>query len=688
MTEQVPHTPIAMHYTCAGHAHNQDVGQANFLVAVIWLVFALFSAAANAATISSGYSGMWYGPARSGEGLQLEILSSDVALVEWYTYDSQGKQRWIQGVGNIAGDTIQFPQVYTTQGGKFGPAFNPDDVKVNVVGNLSLTFGDCNTGTFKYTAFGQSQTLPIQRLTQTMGAGCAPINGVPGEPIMAYAGQSGSWYNPSRSGEGFDLQWLDNGAVLVTWYTYDASGNQVWLLGVGSQQNDSIVFDQMAITHGPKFGAAYDKAALQQDDWGSLTLTLDCNGGTAHYASKQTAFGSGDLTLMRLTHLQQPACPYVQPKFSDLYDITWEEIPIATGTTQDPLYFIGQSIANDGTVVGSGRGGVIESEQGGLALWHPDTQTWESMPPRQLASTPVFISPDGSTIIATDQLEILPEPTNILIWQRATNWQPLIGDALTLSIANGVSRNFQHIVGYGHNMSETSQAWIRTIDGAQQILPMSEPDTVGYPFAVSNDANTVIGIALRFTIPEWPQKVAVLWHAGGPSTVLHSPAGEELGVAAVCDIDCNIVFGEGLYDYDPSHPHPGEAWYLKNDGTFGYLGTLADALISGRSYAVSDATSDGSLVIGSYGVAPPTITYPATIVTRAFIWTQATGIVSVRSLASELGIGSDDWDVFNAIRLSPDGTKILLSGLKRLDLHPNGDSRAVVLHLRPKERAN
>ena len=60
------------------------------------LLLALMSSVAGAATISSGYSGMWYDPARSGEGLQLEILSPDAALVEWFTYDAE------TGSGNIS----------------------------------------------------------------------------------------------------------------------------------------------------------------------------------------------------------------------------------------------------------------------------------------------------------------------------------------------------------------------------------------------------------------------------------------------------------------------------------------------------------------------------------------------------------------------------------------------------------
>jgi hypothetical protein len=113
------------------------------------------------------------------------------------------------------------------------------------------------------------------------------------------------------------------------------------------------------------------------------------------------------------------------------------------------------------------------------------------------------------------------------------------------------------------------------------------------------------------------------------------------------------------------------------------MGALADSI----GYGVTRATPDGSIAIGVYQAYAPD-NYPALTVTRAFIWTEATGIVSVRSLVSELGIGDDDWDEILRVRIAPDGTKILLAGLKRLDKHPLGDNRAVVLRLTPKANAN
>jgi hypothetical protein len=628
------------------------------------------------AAIGPGFSGMWYDPARSGEGLQLEVLDSNTAIVYWFTYDEQGKQRWFGGIGQIAhtsaGDSIQFPEMYVTHGGKFGPSFNPGDVQFQTVGNASVSFTDCNTGTFRYSAFGQSQTLPMQRLTQTMGAGCTSINGVPGQPVMPYAGQSGNWYDVAHSGEGFDLEWMADNQAVVSWYTYDTSGKQVWVMGVGTRQDDAIVFDNLFTTSGPHFGVGFDTSRYQEKAWGSLTLRLDCNQGTAHYASTQPGFGSGDFTLTRLTTLQKPACPYVKPRLSDLYDITWDELPIEPGTAQQPNFISAESIANDGTVAG---------RRGNLVLWHPDTRTWEDIDvSRELAAAPVEISPDGSAVIANEDFGL---STHAVIWQRLEGWRFLPGDNLAQSVYGAVSQNFQYVVGTGEDSNGDYPSWLLRIGGGQQLAPQTDSVSLLTPFAVADTGSTVVGVTLRFP-NNFPEMVAVRWDTTGTPSIMHNPSGEELAVASRCDANCSIVFGAGLYDYNPEHVHPGEAWLLKSDGTFEYLGALADAVVSARSYAVSDATPDGSLVVGAYQTAPPSQNYPAAYVSRAFIWTETTGIISVRSLVNDLGIGDDDWDEMSAVRISKDGSKLLLAGLRRLDLSPLGYSRAVVLHLTPK----
>ena len=119
---------------------------------------------------------------------------------------------------------------------------------------------------------------------------------------------------------------------------------------------------------------------------------------------------------------------------------------------------------------------------------------------------------------------------------------------------------------------------------------------------------------------------------------------------------------------------------------FGYFGALPDVAVTAPSYVVSDAIPDGSLAVGWYDVFRDIAHPEAGTGSRAFIWTQATGIVSVRSLVDAIGIGDDDWSEVTNARISSDGRYILLGGIHAVD--PFGvaleHSRAVVLQLVPK----
>jgi hypothetical protein len=45
---------------------------------------------------------------------------------------------------------------------------------------------------------------------------------------------SGQWWNPARDGEGFYVEVIDTGGnlqIAVAMYSYDESGNQLWLVG-------------------------------------------------------------------------------------------------------------------------------------------------------------------------------------------------------------------------------------------------------------------------------------------------------------------------------------------------------------------------------------------------------------------------------------------------------------------------
>jgi len=101
---------------------------------------------------------------------------------------------------------------------------------------------------------------------------------VPVEDEIVAEELPGTYFNPSRDGEGCQLT-LERDQVnfILTCYFYD-NGKQFWLIGVGQLANGQIVFDEMTVTSGAQFGNAFDANDVVRTNWGSATMTWgDCN---------------------------------------------------------------------------------------------------------------------------------------------------------------------------------------------------------------------------------------------------------------------------------------------------------------------------------------------------------------------------------------------------------------------------
>lgn len=291
--------------------------------AAVRLLAVLLAACAGAVAAATPpgpqHSGHWYTPGRSGEGWMLEILSPQQALLYWFTYDDAGRQRWLTSVGRIDAGGIDFDPVVLTTGGRFGPGFDPGQIVHQAVGRARVAFADCQTGSLSFDVFGQQMTLPWQRITSAMGLPC------PGDAPPApdgRAGQSGSWFDPARSGEGWSLQWLPDGRALMVWYSFDPDGAPYWMLGTGERDADGVlVFPQVYATRGGRFGAGFDEDAVQRFEWGELRFDFDCDGGRAGYVPVLAAFPAGDMALASLTRLAGTTCEL--PPRLDLERATW-----------------------------------------------------------------------------------------------------------------------------------------------------------------------------------------------------------------------------------------------------------------------------------------------------------------------------------------------------------------------------
>lgn len=132
-------------------------------------------------------------------------------------------------------------------------------------------------------------------------------------PFVAGTGITGSWYSAERDGEGFQIEILDGDRALVTWFTYDDSGRQMWLIGTGLVDGDSINVLNLIVTSGAVFGPDFDPESVVRSTWGSLSFQfLSCNAATVHYAGPEK-YGSGNVNLIRLTGLRGAPCDQGRP---------------------------------------------------------------------------------------------------------------------------------------------------------------------------------------------------------------------------------------------------------------------------------------------------------------------------------------------------------------------------------------
>jgi hypothetical protein len=615
-------------------------------------ILAAPSAAIASLSVDPGYTGMWYDPARNGEGLVVEVIDPQRAVVFWFTYDESGGQRWLHGLGRIevgaTGTTIDLPELITTHGGRFDDAFDPQAVVREVVGSAELRFTDCDNGTWHYQAFGQQQAIDVVRLSQTMGATCGSPHGRPGDEIAAHAGQSGSWYQPSRNGEGFQLQWSDKGEALLTWYAYSNDGSPLWLIGVGQIAGGDIEFPVLYIASGARFGQAFDPDYVQLESWGRLRLTLGCDSGVAEFSSHLHGFGSGTREVVRLTHAVPFDCPWIRPRLTDLYSITFTKLR-SDGPVGTPERGVeARTLVDDGAVFGTAL--TSDGSGGRLLRWTPDPGEWELLSDVRVATDfPPFARARDRVVVNNIALAG-EEARTVFEWTEAEGLQPLQGMHLYRSGATAASRTNEVLAGRGLLApgSSTIAPWTWTELGGQASLPWLSQPPSPVIFGIADDARVAIGAAVR-SVGGLSVAAAVRW-VDGEREFLYDEAGLELGFANTCSADCRTVFGTPSVLLPLDHPRRNHAWYRLRDGRVGYLNDPGSIVTRYEPAAVS---ADGTLLGGRFSEAGSS---------RAFLWTQGTGIVDVEALLSEIG-SPIDWQGGSAIgSITADGRAILVVG--------------------------
>ncbi len=217
----------------------------------------------------------------SGWGINF-AHQGDVIFATWFTYDAAGKAWWLTMTATKTAEGVYSGLIYKTTGAPFS-AFVPPATATQV-GTGTLTFSSATTGTFAYVVNGIAQTKSI--VTQVFGPVPTCVWGAQPDLTKATNFQD-LWYAaPAESEAGWGVNLTQQGTkIFVTWFTYDANRNPLWLSGTVQQTVPNAYTGALYLTSGPAFNAVpFDPSKVKIAPVGTATFNFtNGNAGTFSY---------------------------------------------------------------------------------------------------------------------------------------------------------------------------------------------------------------------------------------------------------------------------------------------------------------------------------------------------------------------------------------------------------------------
>ena len=174
---------------------------------------------ARAASALRNHAGAFVDPTHGGEGWVIEPFSPTQAGAYWFTYDGNGEQAWLLGIGTVSGNRLVIDGTLRPVGTNFGAGFDPARVERTNWGRVEFEFGSCDTATVRYSSaqpgFGDG-TLNAQRLTRLASATCLEATAI--RPARA----NGTW----RQGPRMPVPESENTVGILDGRIYSAGGYQ------------------------------------------------------------------------------------------------------------------------------------------------------------------------------------------------------------------------------------------------------------------------------------------------------------------------------------------------------------------------------------------------------------------------------------------------------------------------------
>lgn len=120
---------------------------------------------------------------------------------------------------------------------------------------------------------------------------------------------SGYWFDPAQSGHGFHIEYQDSGLVFMTWYTFDAAGDRLWITATGPMSdNQATLSAHEAI--GGAFPPAFVRDNVRVMPWGSFDIAFqDCSHANFRWTPlASTGLPAGSINVVRLSEPMGGGC--------------------------------------------------------------------------------------------------------------------------------------------------------------------------------------------------------------------------------------------------------------------------------------------------------------------------------------------------------------------------------------------
>ena len=268
----------------------------------------------NTFEINAGHAGAWFNPDTSGQGQFIDIVPEDQFMfISWFTFtdtasDNPNEQQWYTAQGNYSGDTAVL-DLFETLGGKFD---DPQEVTTTQVGEVMLSFSDCDMGLMSY-LFDEEELqgeFPLIRVIPGSDNVCEGLSGNNTEKVDINAGMDGAWFDPDTSGQGYfiDAHPDPEGGnfIFVSWFTYgdETASGQRWLTAQGSFEGSIAEIDVFESTG----GSFDDPEPVSTTKVGTMSLDFtDCSNAQLTYSLPADP-AEGDIAITRVIPGSQALC--------------------------------------------------------------------------------------------------------------------------------------------------------------------------------------------------------------------------------------------------------------------------------------------------------------------------------------------------------------------------------------------